>query len=419
MRGEQIAPLEAALAGFLGLFRVGFARRPTFEHCTRYVQGLMAEGDGRKSCESIALDAGVAIRTMQEFLAQHRWDHERVNAAAQRHVADRRGRDDSVGVIDGSAHAKRGDKTPGVQRQYCGELGKVDNCVIGVHLLYTDNDPHNPFSAMLDSELYLPKVWADDAARRAEAGIPQELFHRPAWLIGASMVELAMSRGVRFGWLTFDEEYGRAPEFWFTLDALGQRAIGEVPGDFYCWTTPPRHRSLQGHLASKQVADVVRHSPAFTRQDWQEMTIKQTTRGPCVWRTKAARVQLTDGGEPTDRRYWLIAAHNPATDEMKYFVSNADGSTPLEPMLRAAWARWHVEKWFERAKQMTGFGDFEVRTHTGLLRHWLCSRLAMLFLADQTTRLRGEKPGDHVRTGGPGGRGDHAKDAQHLAGLLA
>jgi len=419
MRGEQIAPLEAALSGFLGLFRAGFARQPTFEHCTRYIRGLLAGGERRRSCESIALDSGVAVRTMQEFLAQHRWDHERVNAAAQRHVADRHGRDDSVGVIDGSAHAKRGDKTPGVQRQYRGERGKIDNCVVGVHLLYTDNDPHNPFSAMLDSDLYLPKVWADDAARRAEAGIPDELFHRPAWLIAASMVELAMSRGVRFGWLTFDEEYGRVPEFWFTLDALGQRAIGEAPRDFRCWPTPPRYRSLQKPFASKTVADAVRHSRAFTRQPWREMTIKQTTRGPCVWRIKAARVQLTDGGEPTDRRYWLIAAHHPATDEMKYFVSNADGSTEIEPMLRAAWSRWHVEKWFERAKQLTGFGDFEARTHTGLMRHWLCSRLAMLFLAEQATRLRGEKPADHLRADRPWGQGDRAETPEHLARLLA
>jgi len=419
MRGEQIASLESALAGFLRPFEVGFSRRPTFEHCQRYVRGLLAEGDGRKSCESIALDAGVPVRTMQEFLAQHRWDDERVGAALQRQVADRHGREDSVGVIDGTSHAKRGDKTPGVQRQYCGELGKVDNCVVGVHLLYTDNDPANPFSAMLDSELYLPKSWADDAKRRAEAGIGEDLFHRPAWLIAASMLELSMSRGVRLGWLTFDEEYGGVPEFWFTLDALGQRAIGEVPVSFRCWPTPPRYRSLRKPFASKTVADAVRRSPVFTRQSWREMTIKQTTRGPCVWRIKSARVQLTDGGEPTDRRYWLIAAHNPATDEMKYFISNADGATPLEPMLRAAWARWHVEKWFERAKQLTGFGDFEVRTYTGLMRHWLCSRLAMLFLAAQTTRLRGEKPEDHIRAGRPSRQDDRAKDPEHLAGLMA
>jgi len=89
MRIEQIASLEAALKGFVSPFEVGFARRATFEHCKRYVKGLLAEGERRKSCESIALDAGVPVRTMQEFLSLHRWDHERVNAELQRRIADR------------------------------------------------------------------------------------------------------------------------------------------------------------------------------------------------------------------------------------------------------------------------------------------------------------------------------------------
>ena len=90
-------------------------------------------------------------------------------------------------------------------------------------------------------------------------------------------------------------------------------------------------------------------------------------------------------------------AKNAKTDEVKYFVSNAPANAKLQDILRAALARWHVEKWFERAKQLAGFGDFEVRKYLGLMRHWLCSRIVMYFLAVQTTRLRGEKYADHVR----------------------
>jgi SRSO17 transposase len=132
------------------------------------------------------------------------------------------------------------------------------------------------------------------------------------------------------------------------------------------------------------------------------MTIKNATRGPVIWEIKAARVHLQDAGEPvsrpTDRKYWLIAARNPATNEYKYFVSNAAASVTLHELMTAAFARWHVEKWFERAKQEAGFGAFEVRTYKSLIRHWLCSRLAMYFLATETQRLRGEKSAHHAGT---------------------
>ncbi len=110
--------------------------------------------------------------------------------------------------------------------------------------------------------------------------------------------------------------------------------------------------------------------------------------------------------EPTDRQYWLIVARNPATAEYKYIVSNAAAGVSLSVMLRVAFARWHVEKWFERAKQEAGFGAFEVRTYKSLIRHWLCSRMAMYFLAAQTQRLRGKKPTDHA--GASGRRGEYA-----------
>ena len=105
---------------------------------------------------------------------------------------------------------------------------------------------------------------------------------------------------------------------------------------------------------------------------------------------------------PTDRAYWLIVARQPRSGEIKYFIANAAAGVSLLEMLQAAFARWHIEKWFERAKQQTGFGAFEVRTYQSLIRHWLCSRLAMFFLAEQTCRLRGGKSADHVGAGGPG-----------------
>jgi len=422
MKAEQMASLQPALMAWLEQFDGCFRKSCTFEHWRTYVLGLLSDLK-RKNVEAIALAADVAVRSLQEFLSQFRWDDERLNDLLQQWVADAHGGEQAIGVIDESGHPKQGDKTPGVQHQYCGETGKLDNCVVGVHLLYTNNEATNPFTAMLESELYLPESWQDDAARRAEAGIPEHLFCRPKWLIAAEQVEGAIGHGIRFGYVVFDEEYGKVPNFWFTLDGLGQRGIGEVPANFYCWPTPPKYRSFQGPFGPKRVDSVVRRSPVFRNQDWQTIKIKDTTRGASRWQVKAARVQLVDktGGpsRPTDRRYWLIVARNPQTDEIKYFVSNATAKTALPEMLQAAFARWHVEKWFERAKQETGFGDFEVRKYTGLMRHWLCARMAMCFLAEQTTRLRGEKCTHHVRAGGPGRQDAAGEDRQRLASILA
>ena len=197
------------------------------------------------------------------------------------------------------------------------------------------------------------------------------------------------------------------PEFLFELDRRGQNAVGEMPANFRAWVTPPACRSFRGEHASRRVDQLVVHSPAFYRQAWRTVTIKDTTRGPCVWRVKAAQVHLVAQANlqghcpvPTDRTYWLIVANHPRTGETKYFVSNAPAPASLKRLVTIAFARWHIEKWFEQAKQECGFGAFEVRTYTSLIRHWLSARFAMYFLARQTQRLRGKKSADHLRAGG-------------------
>lgn len=419
MTADQIRSLQPALSALLSSFRSCFGRVSTFAHWERYLLGLLADLK-RKSIEPIALAAGTAVRTLQEFLSHFEWDHERVDKLLAQRVVDLHDSDTSIGVIDASGHVKQGDRTPGVQRQWCGEVGKKENCVVGQHLLYTDNDSKNPFTCTLASDLFLPESWADDRQRCRRAGIPDEVVYRPKWRIAIDQVERCVGNGVRFSWITFDEEYGSVPQFWFELDRLGQRGIGEVRANFACWPILPHYCSKQKAHASKRVDNVCRYSPVFRDRGWHRLTVKETTRGPAVWELKAGRVHLVDTADgtskPTDREYWLLVLRNPRTGETKYFVSNAAGGANWKQMMTAAFARWHVEMWFERAKQETGLGAFEVRTYTGLIRHWLCSRMAMYFLAEQTERLRGEKSADHT---GAGRGGDERPGVENMEPLLA
>ncbi len=424
MTFDQMASFQPALAAMLAKFRAYFKRDKTFGYWQTYILGLMADVK-RKSVEPIALAAEVPVRTLQEFLAFFRWDHQRIDAAFGRLVAQEYGTDRAIGVFDASAHAKRGDKTPGVKRQWCGESGKIDNCVVGQHLLYSDNAAGNAFSCVVASDLFLPKDWSMDRDRCRAAGIPDAIVHRSKWRIAIEQLQRAIGNGIRFSYVTFDEDYGQIPSFWFELDRLGQIGIGEVRKNFGCWVKPPSCRSLRDEHGARRVDNIARYSPAFRKQDWRKITIKVATRGPVVWKVKAARVHLVDAHRgrnypsmPTDRRYWLIVAVHPRTGERKYFVSNASGKASLKELLIAAFARWRVEKWFERSKQEAGFGAFEVRTYTSLIRHWLSSRMAMYFLAAQTHRLRGEKSADNVRAGGRCGQHSGSEDLANVAAFV-
>ena len=406
MDNEQLASFEPALARFLEKVRHCFKRDKTFGYLQKYMLGLMANLK-RKSIEPIALASDVAVRTLQEFLAFFSWNHELADKTLVRQVVNRQHGKRSIGVLDASGHAKQGKHTPGVQRQWCGETGKKDNCVIGQHLLYTDNDTKNPFSCVVASDLYLPESWDEDRNRCKQAGIPDEITYRPKWKIGIEQIERTMAQGLRFDYLTYDEDYGKVPDFVYELDRLGQNGIGEVPCNFRVWVKRPACKSHRAEHASHRVDNIISHSPTFYGQSWRKMVIKDTTRGQCIWHVKSAQVYLVkhkDGKMycpiPTDRTYWLIVAKNLKTGETKYFVSNAPAKEKLETLMEIAFSRWHVEKWFERAKQECGFGAFEIRTYTSLIRHWLASRLAMYFLSDQTNRLREKKSKDYTGTSG-------------------
>ena len=387
--------LGPALTEFLGGFRNCLGECRLRDHFATYCRGLLSDLQ-RKSVEPIALAAGSTVRALQMFLTDRVWDHLRLRDRVQRRVVALhlpapgapRGPDDLgvIGLIDETSVAKKGDKTPGVQRQYCGSRGKIENCVVTVHLGYA----HGDFTTLLDAELFLPESWDADRERCRQADIPDDLTYRPKTAIAIAEVQRALGNGLHFDWLVFDEGYGRNPGFLFALDALGQNWIGEVPKNFRCWPVPPQYQSPRKEFASKEVYNVVRWSLAFISQDWRAITCPRRTVEPTVWEVKAAQVYLVDHGRPTDRTYWLIVAANRATGEYKYFVSNAPPRTKVNLLLKVAFRRSEIEHLFRLTKDQVGLDHFEGRSYVGLIRHMILCQLIILFLTEQTARLNAQ-----------------------------
>jgi SRSO17 transposase len=395
MTREQIIGLGPALTEFLGTFAGCLGESRNRDHFATYCRGLLSDLH-RKSVEPMALAAGSTVRALQLFITERNWDHLRLRDQLAQRIASLhtpapgtpRPADDLgvIGPIDETSVVKKGQETPGVKRQYLGTVGKLENGIVTVHLGLV----HGDFKALLDSDLFLPQDWAADRDRCRAAKIPDDLPYRPKTQIAIEQVRGAIANGIRFDWIVFDEGYGKDPAFLSDLDGLGQTWIGEVPSIFRCWPVRPKYCSLRKEYASKEVRNVVRWSPAFVYQAWQPIAFPRETVAPVVWDIKAAQVYLVANGRPTDRTYWLIVAWNRATNEYKYFVSNAPPRTELDLLLKVAFRRADIEHLFRIAKDQVGLGHFEGRSYVGLLRHMILCQLMGLFLAEQAKRLNAE-----------------------------
>lgn len=390
MTTDQILALGSELASFLAEFDDCFGRRETRSKLETYVRGQLGQLP-RKSIEPMALAVRMKPRTLQEFLASDEWDEDRARQHVQRLVAGDHGDPQAIGVIDESGHPKKGDKTAGVSRQYCGNTGKIDNCVMTVHLTYTSFD--GQFRTMLDSELYLPKVWDEDRARCREARIPEDVVYRSKYEIALSQVDRVQAEGVYFSWITADEWYAQKPAFVAGLEQRSLRFVLEIPKNFALWLHDP---ATGVGAPAKPAENLCRFSRVFMRQPWQRYYIKDTDKGPLVWEVKFAPCWLRRGNGVVGP-YWLIMARNVLhPDEIKYFLSNAAAGVPLEAILHVAFGRWPVERCLEDEKTELGLSHFEVRCYPALKRHLLITQLSHLFLARQANRLRGEKSGGHA-----------------------
>lgn len=411
MDAASLVSLLPELENFARRFDDCFARSEPRSSFRAYVRGQLSDLP-RKSIEPMALACGLPPRNLQQFLSLHHWDDALLRDRVQQIIAREHHDPDSVETVDETYHAKKGDKTPGVQRQWCGTKGTTDNCLVTVHLTYVGGGVRT----LLDSELFLPEeTWCQDRERCRAAGIPDELKHRTKWEIALEMIDRARRNGVRPGWLTFDAGYGMVTDFMIALDDRGVLYVGEVAGHLTGWTKPPpvmlkefathtrigqprkfpRVKVLPGDMhRPKRVDSLAARSPAFTSQPWQRFRVKEDQGGAVVWEAKEGDFHLRRGDQYLAVPTWphrLIVARNVLTGEIKHFVSNAPRTVPLERLLAVAFSRWTVERCFQDAKGELGFSHFEVRNYRSLMRHMILTAASFLFLTRALKGRRGEK----------------------------
>lgn len=366
-------------------------------HLQRYVAGQLSDLQ-RKSIEPMADAAGQSPRTLQEFLGLLRCDDLAVRDVLQRRVAEDHAHPHSVGIIDETSFHKQGNKTACVQRQHCGSRGKRDNCVVSVHLGYAAGD----FHTLLDGTLYLPEeTWHQDRERCCAAGIPDDVVYRPKWEIALEQVRHALGNGVRFGWLTFDEGYGGKTPFLRALDALGQNYVGEIPVGLVGWSKPPevlyrehardktqgRPRKLPRlkvrNTPACEVRNLLTCSPRLRKSPWVKFRVKDGERGPMVWEAKCVLFWIKDeNGLPSRAHHLLMARNALKPAEIKFFLSNAPQSVPVETLLLAAFSRRRIERMFEDGKDELGLDHFEVRKYGAIQRHLILTCVSHLFLVE-------------------------------------
>jgi len=372
MAGTDAAVLQAraAAAGLDAVaarLRPRFRRRAAHRHAGAYLRGLMGEAE-RKNGWHLAEHAGYRHpRTSRRVLDRSAWDDAAVRDDLRTFVLEHLADADGVLVVDETGFIKKGTKSCGVARQYSGTAGRIENCQIGVCLGYAGAKGR----AGIDRALYLPKGWAADPERRAEAGVPAAVEFRTKPQLALEMIERALEAGVPAKWVVADEVYGSDGKLRRALEARDQAYVLAVKSNEKPTTWPPY--APPGQVAVSAVA------AALEPTGWQRLSCGDGAQGERIydWAWVPLRPALRDG--------WvhalLVRRHPTAPDELAYYLVYAPDGTPLTETVRAAGARWTIEDIFKLAKRQAGLDDYEVRSWTGWHRHTILALLALAVLA--------------------------------------
>jgi SRSO17 transposase len=392
-------------------------------HSRTYLAGLLSDVE-RKNAESIAYRYDLDRQVIQRFIGEVDWDHGPLLDELIRQVARDIGRPDAVLAFDPSAFPKKGDASVAVKRQWCGRLGKVENCQVGVFLGYvSDTEP-----ALVDFRLYLPKEWAKDRKRRQRAGVPKEIKYRTRHELA---LQILQSRGgsLPHGWVAGDDEMGRPAWFRKRLAAIEERYLLAVPSNTSIRDLEAEPPPYGGHGRRPKVAfrGVRAWCEAMPAVAWTKLTVRDGEKGPLDVEILARRVESKVDRRVVGFEETLVVIRSMDSGVLKhdYHLSNATCDTPLAEFARVAKAAHRIEECLKRSKSEAGLGEYQVRNWRGWHHHVALSMIATWFLVVEARR--GKKagagvdgaagadgagadpaPGQRMRRAGPGGAGADA-----------
>lgn len=400
MTTDEICAAAGTLVSLHQRFAPLFGRKEAQAHSLVYLNGLLLSTEG-KSVEPMALafgepdDDGIGqnqVLGLQRFLSDSPWDCQDVQREIQTVFAEKLVPSTAtwpigtVGVFDSSGFPKKGIESVGVQRQYCGRLGKKDNCQVGVFLVGV-----TPAGcALMDHQLYLPKIWADDEERRDKVHVPAMIGFQTELKIAIRLYDQVQAAGkVRFDWVTADETYGRNGAFLDDLEARSQHYVAEVPVNTTVWTVdpatevPPRQEG-PGRPPSRPRREHAQSAHAVAAglpmSAWHKYQLREGACGPLVFEFAAVRVWAVRHRKPGPP-IWLMMRRSLSADaEIKYYVSNAGATTPLETLSLVSGCRIRVEEYFQEGKSHLGMANYEARGWLSWHHHMSLVALAHLLI---------------------------------------
>jgi len=395
---------------FQSTFHDCFARSEPRVHFFDYMVGQFSKLE-RKSIEPMALQVeGGTIRGLQRFLSDSVWDEEQMRWNYHQLVAEEMGDPDGVLMFDETGFVKKGTDSVGVARQYCGTLGKVANCQVGVFAGYASRQGY----ALVDKRLFLPERWWTDAyaARRTQCNVPAELTFQSKPQLAAAMLKAMAHEGLLpFKYIVADCLYGQSPTFLDAVDAcVGRTALVAIPSETRCWLQRPQtedkryrykgearaKRVVAPDSAPSMVATVAARLPTSS---WYRRKVSEGTKGPIEYEFARQRVTLCKEDLP-DRTVWLVLKRTVGAEpSYAYAISNAPASTPLSTFVWLSGLRWAVEQCFEEGKTELGMDHYEVRKYAGWHHHMLTTMLAHFFLWHLKLHLGKKSTGPHRVTG--------------------
>ena len=408
MDEQQLRALKPELDRFLDRFAPLFGAEENQAHARCFVQGLLHQGERRNSENIAQAIAGGNVRNLQAFITTGAWRDAAVLAEMRHGLLEVLADDDAVCNYDETGFPKKGTKSVGVKRQYSGTLGRTDNCQIGVFANYCSARGHT----FLDRRLFLPQEWANDPARRHEAGVPEGVIFRTKPELALEMLGAAVAEGVPLRWVGGDSVYGDSPTFVRGVRQLGKWYVVDTSADARVWTEEPRvipaeqrSKPRRGRActqplvvgAAKRVDELVATLPATA---WRRVTVAEGSQGPLVYEYAQVWVWFSEEGLPGPKERLLVRRNLAQEPELKYHRSNAPAEVPLEKLAAVRATRWTVEEDIQSAKGECGLDEYETRGWVGWHHHTALSMLALAFLVLQRQRL-GEKRGTDDRAGSP------------------